>query len=98
MVPTKDPSSVDECLAATCGLLSRWGILVNVELPHTYGQGHCVVRLCAQVYLEKSDFVSVGEKVLQLLQEYHDSAHRSAVHSTSGHPSTPSVHARNPCG
>ena len=69
VVPTRDANSTDECLAATCGLLSRWGILVNVEPPGTYGQERCVIRMCAQVYLEKSDFVSVGEKVLRLIAE-----------------------------
>ena len=49
IVPTQDASSVDECLAATCGLLSRWGILVNVEPPGTYDQHACVIRMCAQV-------------------------------------------------
>lgn len=49
VVPTRDPSSTEECLAATCGLLTKYGILVNVEPPHTYGMGQCVIRICAQV-------------------------------------------------
>ena len=72
----------------------------------------CVIRLGAQIYLEQSDFVSVGEKVLQLIHEYNskprdrkpDAGTRSRPAEWEPATLTPtsfdSAHARvrNPCG